>query len=56
MQAARVAVKLAEKSSNIVPSTEHDDEIIGPDAFAPPGFHLDRQSVVRFPGNLNNPG
>jgi hypothetical protein len=56
MQAARVAVKLAEKSSDIVPSTEHDDETIGADAFAPPGFQLNRHSVVRFPGNLNNPG
>ena len=41
---------------NSLPSTKHDDETFGADAFAPTGFHLDRHSVVRFPRSMNNPG
>ena len=49
-------MKLPVKRSIIVLSTEHDDATFGADAFAPPGFHLDRHFVVRFPGSMNNPG
>jgi hypothetical protein len=49
-------MQLPVKRSNILPSSEYDDETFGADAFAPPGFHLDRQSVLGFPGNVNNPG
>lgn len=55
-QARRCAVKLAVKRSNILPSTEHDDETVGADAFAPPGSRPDRQSVRRLLGSVNNPG
>jgi len=58
LEAASEAIccEITREKAIIVPSTEHDDETIGADAFAPPGFHLDRHSVVRFPGSMNNPG
>jgi hypothetical protein len=55
-------MKLPVGRSNSAPSAKLDDETFGADAFAPPGFHLDRHSVVRFPGGMlcpaktNNPG
>ena len=35
---------------------QDDDETFVPGALAPPGLHLDRHTVIRFPCSMNNPG
>jgi len=52
----RVAGAVCREKVKHLAREQDDDETFSSGAFAPPGLHLARQTAMRSPRGMNNPG